>query len=231
MKIEWQPSYILHSRPYRDTSLILELFTLNQGRISTVARGAKKRGRGQGSLQAFTPLLTQTVGKTELLSLQKVETDGPAHYLTGNALLCGFYLNELLVRTLQRFDPHPQLYHAYVSSLQRLADNTSLDIILRRFELVLLRELGYAFDLNQEAHSAEPIQHEQYYHFDPEQGFTLVTQYDPRSTAIFCGASLLALHSFNLTNIEELRDAKRLLRLALAPLLGNKPLHTRELFK
>lgn len=230
MQVNWQSSYILHSRPYRDTSLLLELFTLEQGKFTAVARGAKKRGKGQGSLQAFTPLLTQCVGKSDLLTLQKIEATGMQHYLSGDALLSGFYLNELLVRTLQRFDPHPQLYQHYAWTLSELATGAAIQPLLRQFELVLLRELGYAFDLEHETHSQEKIQPAIYYRFDPSHGFQAVPDADVQAMNIFKGASLLALQKLTLETPEQLRDAKRLMRTALAPLLGYKPLQTRSLF-
>lgn len=227
-----QPAYILHSRLYRDTSLLLDLFTEEHGRVSAVARGVRgARSRSKGLLQPFVPLLISWYGKTELMSLSVAEANGVAHALSGEALLCGLYLNELLVRLLHRYDPHPQLYQAYQEALLALAKDENEQPILRRFEKRLLTELGYALQLDREAHNGLPIELTQFYYFEPAQG--LLPYADGlrvNSRNVFCGESLLALHADQLTESEFLRDAKRLLRIALGHLLDGKPLRSRELF-
>lgn len=228
-----QPAYILHSRSYRDTSLLLELFTPEQGRMSAVARGAKStRSRFKGLLQPFVPLLISWVGKTDLMTLTIAEAHGAPHCLTGDALLCGIYLNELMVRLLHRYDAHPNLYTAYETALQGLQETTQLQKILREFEKKLLHELGYALQLDREAHTGNSINPGRFYFFDPNAGLLPCADNvaSQSSKQIFSGENLLALHSDDFNNEIYLRDAKRLLRVALGHLLGNKPIKSREMF-
>src|SRR5262245_46536737 len=121
MRITLQPAFILHARPYRDTSLLVDLLTLNHGRVHAVARSARgMRSRYKGLLQPFVPFLTSWTGKTDLVSLGCIESNGPPYFLEGRSLLSGFYLNELLIRLLHRYDPHPELYKTYQLALTRL---------------------------------------------------------------------------------------------------------------
>jgi DNA repair protein RecO (recombination protein O) len=231
MKILLQPAYIIHSRPYRDTSLLLELFTQEHGRVSVVARGAKgPRSQFKGLLQPFAPLVVSWLGKTELMMLTAAEAVNCAFDFRGNILLCGFYLNELIMRLLHRYDPHPQLYQIYQQTLINLQQEQSQQIVLRQFEKQLLTELGYALQLNQEALSGDSIVAEYFYRYDPLQGLIICDTNQNSSSNIFCGESLLALHENRLDTENTLRDAKRLLRMALHRLLGDKPIKSRELF-
>lgn len=232
-----QPAYILHTRAYRDTSLLLDIFSQEHGRISLVARAAKGlRSRFKGVLQAFCPLLISWQGKTDLMTLTSAEVNGVARSLQGNALICGLYLNELLVRLLHRYDPHPRLYQAYDETLvglcTRFHSSDDLQRILRLFEKRLLSELGYALQLDYQGHNNLKINSEQYYYFDPHNGLFSVAhkRTDLSTTRLFSGESLLALNAEHLDGKNTLRDAKRLLRMALTQLLGNKPLKSRELF-
>lgn len=229
-KVQLQPTYILHSRAYRDTSLLLELFTLEHGRVSVVARGAKGvRSRFKGILQPFVPLITSWQGGGELMNLHVAEPNGMPHGLMRDALLCGLYLNELLMRLLHRYDPHPSLYSIYQHALTQLQQGQSQALTLRLFEKQLLVELGYAVELDRLAHTGEAIVPELFYHFDPARGLS-PSLHNNMQTGVFAGKSLLALHQEELDNVQCLRDAKRILRLALNRLLGNKPIKSRELF-
>lgn len=227
-----QPAFIVHSRAYRDSSLLLELFTLDHGRVSAVARGARgPRGRYKGLLQPFVPLLVSWYGKGELMSLSAAETDGVVLGLTGDRLLCGFYLNELLMRLLHRHDAHIQLFAAYQQALQGLQDLREPAKVLRGFEKLLLQELGYALSLNREANTGLLVKADQFYYFDPARGvLSCGESMRVSSQYIFGGHSLLALHAEEFSNKDCMRDAKRLLRIALNQLLDNKPLKSRELF-
>lgn len=231
MKTLLQPTYILHSRPYRDTSLLLELFSQEHGRVSVVARGAKgPRSQFKGLLQPFVALLMSWQGKGELMTLTGAEASGIAPDFRGNALLCGFYLNELLMKLLHRDDAHPLLYQAYQHAVVDLQQGVSQQIILRNFEKQLLAELGYALHLTHETLSGDAIQNDFYYRYDPSQGLIVCNANMANSYSVFRGDSLLALHENNLNTEDSLRDAKRLLRMALNRLLGNKPIKSRELF-
>lgn len=232
MRVDLQAAYVLHSRLYRDSSLLLDLFTRENGRVSAVARGARgARSRTKGLLQPFVSLVVSWVGKSELVTLTTVETEGLFHTLRGRALLSAFYLNELLVRVLQPHDACPTLYDFYQKTLMNLQQDSSIEQTLRLFEKQLLSELGYGMQLTREFETNRPVLPHLSYYFRPEQGLVLCDEnLSVRVNSLFQGENLLAFHANTLHNPTILRDAKRLIRLALAPLLGNKPLRTRELF-
>lgn len=237
-----QPAYILHARPYRDSSLILELLTPEQGRIGCVARGARRdKQRRQHSLQPFAPLLVSLLGRGDLKTLGPVENAGASLWLKGRAIYGGLYVNELLVRLLPVGEAQYGVFAAYQTLLQSLAalDGSSseqLEAPLRRFELQLLQQLGSCPQLGYCAHSQGPVNAEGSYRLEDEIGFVPVVRAGNARHAVgeFAGAELLALEravdSGELAP-ELLAAAKRLTRILLAPLLGEKPLQSRELFR
>lgn len=229
-RINLHPAFILHMRAFRDTSSLIELFTLEYGKVHVLARSARGlRSRFKGLLQPFSPFLTSWSGATDLMYLNRAESNGLPYYLTGNALISGFYLNELLLRLLHRDDPHPQLYLNYQQTLTQLQQGKQLSQTLRCFEWQLLVELGYGCHLNKEALSGREIVAENWYRYDTGQGFFLCEP-QTQHPAIFRGKSLLALQHNQFSDVEDLQQTKRLLRLMLSPLLGNRPIKSRELF-
>lgn len=218
-------AYVLHSRPYRESSLLLDLFVAELGRVGAVQRGAR-RSRGS-TTQLFQPLLVALGGNGELKTLQQAEPAGQLLPLGGMALLSGFYLNELLVRLLPRDMALPELFVAYVRSIGELSDGHEVEPVLRHFESALLGALGYGFAYDIDAGSGEPVRPDGQYVFLPEQGFVraALSSHDAVS-----GAVLLALAQGRLDEPECRRVAKRVLRQALARHLGGKPLKSRELF-
>lgn len=237
-----QPAYILHSRPYRDTSLILELLTPEEGRISCVARGARRdKQRRQHALQPFTPLLLSLMGRGSLKTLGQVENSGSPAWLRGRAVYAGLYANELLVRTLAEGEAQYTVFACYQSLLQALAslDGNSapaLEPPLRRFELQLLGELGQCPELGRCAESRQPLSREGCYRLEPESGFVPVHRIGEARLGDneYTGTELLALAraaAGELPDAAALPAAKRLTRLLLSPLLGTRPLRSRELFR
>jgi DNA repair protein RecO len=227
VRITLQPAFVLHSRPYRDTSLLVELLTEQHGRLTVVARGVRsRRSQSHGLLALFSPLLVSFSGKTDLQTLQQVEANGLSYNLSGDVMLCGFYLNELLVRLLQRHDPHPNIYHAYQQTLAALVDTKQPEIALRLFEKCLLKDLGYGLQLDRTINDEPVLPHEEYV-FEFGVGLKKTLSSNPGN---FLGQNLLALQNGALNTREELKDAKRLLRSVLAILLGDKALKSRELF-
>src|SRR5690349_24670642 len=155
---EAQPAFVLHSYPYLETSLIVEVFTQNSGRIAVVAKGAKRPTSAlRGLLRAFQPLLLSWGGKSELRTLHKAEWQGGQLPLQGTALICGFYLNELLIRLLHRNDPHEHLFEYYQKALADLSNLGDYIPVLRGFEQRMLQELGYALTLDHDVVSGTPI--------------------------------------------------------------------------
>ncbi len=237
MRVSLQAGYILHSRPYRNTSLLLDVFSREQGRGVLVARGARRaRSPLQGLLQPFAPLLLSWQGAGEVQTLTAAESAAPAIALQGGRLLSGFYLNELLLRLLGRHDPHPDLYDAYGHTLQALAaggHDAREQASLRIFESFLLRELGYGLQLEQDSHSGEPLRADACYCYEPERGpRRLGAGQDCEHGLAVQGRTLLALRrgELDLNDAQLLREAKRLMRMSLAPHLGERPLKSRELY-
>jgi DNA repair protein RecO (recombination protein O) len=223
------PAFILHRRPYSNNSLLLECFTPEQGRFPAIAKGALSgRGATVSLLQPFRPLLIQTTGRGEVKTLTTAEADGRPIVLQGEALYCGFYLNELLMRLLGRFDPHPVLFSRYTIAMERLPDPEGREHTLRRFELALLSELGYGLLLEQEAETGLPIQPDVQYYYVLERGPTrnMIDEALPVS-----GRSLLVLAGREpQMGPGGWREARELMRHVLARYLGDRPLKSRELF-
>lgn len=172
MRIEQQPAYVLHSRPYRETSLLLECLTRDHGRIGVVARsvrGERARAR-RAQLEPFEPLTMDFLLRGELATLTGVESVGSPVRITGDASLSGLYLNELIVRLTGRQDPLPVLFDSYATTLSRLREGESLAWTLRRFERDLLQAIGYGLQWQLDSVTDEPLAEDLFYHYLPEQG-------------------------------------------------------------
>lgn len=236
MRVQQQPAFVLHTRSYSETSLLLEVFTPQHGRIGLIAKGARRpQSRLRAVLAPFQPLLISWSGRGELMLLTGAEPDGADYGLQGEILYCGFYLNELLMRLLQRQDPHEQLYGAYVETLKLLAQGASrFEAALRLFEKRLLRELGYGLMLEHDVADRSPIAAEALYEYIPERGPVRIhnPELNTRTQGVrLVGGSLLALANDDLSDPRALREAKLLMRTLLAPHLGERPLHSRHLFR
>ncbi len=220
-------AYILHARDYRDTSLIVDVFTSQGERLSAIARGARSQRRGisqRSLLQPFQPVWVEFGGAGELKLLKQIESRAGAVPLQRQGLFSGFYLNELLCRLLHRDDPHPDLFPEYENVLPQLLTLDRLDIALRHFELRLLEELGYGLDLTTDA-AGQPIDARMHYRFDPGQGLNVTAG----SSAALSGRALCEFVAGNYS-AEARRTLKGLCRAALQPHLGDKPLRSRSLF-
>jgi DNA repair protein RecO (recombination protein O) len=240
MSITLQPAFVLHRRAYRETSLIVEFYTRDYGRIAACARGIRKAGsRNAALLQPFMPLVVSFYGKGELLTLSQVEASGFLRILSGKNLRCGFYLNELLMRLLPKHDPHVELFAIYrqtLEDLQRAASSPRADWLcekaLRLFEKRLLMEIGYGLPSGKEG-ERQLFHEEDYYRFDTEQGFSRCAQSElktPRRPGVCSGKTLNALLTENFEDSQSLQEVKRLMRFILASLLG-RPLESRRLFE
>ena len=230
MRVLLQPAFVLHRRPYRDTSLLLEVFGQDHGRLGLVARGsAAPRSRLKGLLQPFAPLLLSWMGTGELATLTAAEDAGRPVPLPPHRVLAGLYVNELLLRLLPRLDPHPGLFAAYQLLLTELAAASGEEPPLRRFEKRLLDELGYGLTLDCEAVSGVPIVAEEQYCYVLDRGPLAAS---PSEVGVpVSGQGLLALRDGMLTDPAVLREVKRLTRAALAEQLRGRALKTRELYR
>jgi len=228
MHIELQPAYILHTRPYRDTSMLVDFITPEFGRITAVARGVRSRKTPKRNLlNPFTRLLISYQGKSDLKLLTHFEAEGTHFSLVAKHLFSGFYLNELLVRLLPELDAHPHTFSLYEQSLQALTAQRDLEPLLRHFELHLLAELGYGIDFASDSQSGESIAMDLYYCLDTQSGFYLANS---ESNFQFPGRHIHAIAQREFSDAEVKHTAKRITRALLKPLLGNKPLTSRELF-
>lgn len=224
MSLDLQPAYVLHSRPYRDSSALVDLLTLHEGMQRVVWRGAR-RGKGIKP-QPFTPLLLSLYGRGDLKTLQQAEVAGSHVRLQGEALFSGLYLNELLVRLLSSGDPQTLLFAAYQTALEQLAAERAVEPVLREFEWQLLDLLGYGFSLQRDA-AGEPLSASAVYRWDAEQGLQAADREQP---GLLPGAGLLAMAEGDWQHPAALHTAKRLMRKALAVHLGDRPLMSRQLF-
>lgn len=218
-----QPAYVLHSRAYRETSALVDFLT-PQGRLRAVLRGA--RGKAGTLARPFVPLEAEFRGRGELKNVGRLEAAGIANLLGGDALFSGLYLNELLIRLLPAEVPHPQVFEHYALTLQALAQGRALEPLLRAFEWRLLDELGYGFALDRDSYD-QPVVRGRLYRLSADGGLEPVEQLQP---GVFQGAELLAMAEADWTAPGALAAAKRLMRQALAPHLGGRPLVSRELF-
>ena len=233
-----EPAFVLHAYPYRETSLIVEAFTPGFGRVAMVARGAKRpRSETRGLLQAFQPLTLSWAGAGELKTLTKAEWRGGLPLLTGSALLCGFYLNELLIKLLAREDPHPALFADYADALAALAGEPAAAAqaaVLRRFEVRLLAGLGYALALTHDEGGAA-VEASRMYHYVPDRGPRAVAANvarEPRPHGhIVRGATLLALSSGAFPDAEAAQEAKRLMREVLDHYLEERRIVSRRVVR
>lgn len=223
-----EPGFVLHARPYRDTSLLVELLTRGHGRVGLVARGVRsRRSRLAGLLQPLQPLALSWRSRGELGALQQAEAAGRPFLLKGRRLVSGLYANELLIRLLGREDPHAGLFERYLTLLEGLAEGVAEAVALRGFERDLLALLGYGLPLARDTLDA-PLVRDQWYRYDPGHGAAPVT--GPRAGGlVVSGETLLALATDPLTEAAA-RASRDLMRAALQPHLGHRPLKTRELY-
>ena len=227
-RVGGQPAFVLHSYPYKETSLIVDMFTRDYGRVGLVAKGAKRPHSAlRGVLQTFQPLQAGWSGKAELRTLIGAEWVGGMLPLERTALLCGFYLNELLVKLIARDDPHPVLFDHYVAALNQLAHDEPAPVVLRKFERALLKETGVAADLTRCTSTRAPVDAGTDYVVDPERGPRLVRAAD--SWPVVCGKTLLDMEREDYSDPLTQAQGKQLMRFLLAHQLGGQPLNTRQI--
>jgi DNA repair protein RecO (recombination protein O) len=228
LRVELEPAFILHHRPFRDTSVLLEVFSRDHGKVGLVARGARgPRSRLKSVLQPFRPLLLSWQLRGELGTLTGAEAAGGAVVVPtgGDALLALYYLNELLMRLTARLDPHRELHAVYAGAVEALLAGEAVAPALRRFEKRLLDSLGYGPDLARDI-AGEPLEAAGSYRYDPASGLAPCRA---DAAGALLGASLLALAEDRLLEPRALADARRLLRAALDAHLDGRPLKTREM--
>ena len=237
-RVNNESGFILHTYPFKETSVVAEVFTRSHGRVALIARGARRPASAlRGLIQPFSPLLLSWFGKSELKTLHAAEWQGGLMAPQGRALMCGFYLNELLLRLLARGDAHETLYDRYVATLEQLAGEAGrsdherasyFERILRRFETNLLREIGYGATFDIEADSGAEIDPAARYVFQPERG-ALRSAGQPGCPV--SGQTLIDLATDRFERAATLVEAKALMRTLINHTLGAKPLYTRQLLR
>ncbi len=230
-RINNEPGFVLHTYPFKETSVVAEVFTRGHGRVALIARGARRPASAlRGLMQPFTPLLLSWFGKAELKTLHAAEWQGGLVAPQGRALMCGFYLNELLLRLLARGDAHEVLYDRYVDTLDQLAGESTIDFerILRRFEKSLLSEIGYGATFDVDAESGVAIDPNARYVFQPERGAMRAAG---QPGCPVSGRTLLDLAEDRFDRPATLAEAKMLMRALINHTLGTKPLYTRQLLR
>jgi len=225
---ELHQAYVLHTRSYRETSLIVDFLVPDEGRISAVVRGARRPKSPQRSLlQPFARLLISWYGKGELKTLKLLESDNQFMSLQGRALFSGLYLNELLVRLIKAEESCETLFKDYQRALLELTQTKSVEPVLRCFEKQLLQTLGYWLSFPEKG-----VDQTGYLYLDTDSQWLPMTMAPTQAQQprCFLAADLAAIAQDDYSADQTLRAAKRLMRLALAPLLGDKPLRSKDLF-
>lgn len=230
MRVHQQPGYVLHTRPYRESSLLVEVFTRDYGRLSLLAKGARRlKSPVRGLLCPFQSLLLSWSGRGDLPIVAAVEPERVYSELTGDSRLCGFYINELLMYLLHRYDPHAGLFTHYRLVLDRFAQPLDYEWSLRIFEKHLLRELGYALNLECDAKTSQTIDPKSQYSYVPELGAIKVAA-DSQNGVMVTGSTLIALQREESADERTKIECKRLMRAMINRQLGQRVLHSRRMF-
>mgnify|MGYP001814080517 CR=1 FL=1 len=226
-RVQHEPAWLLHHRPFRDSSRILDILSRDHGRLSLVARGSRSaRSKLKGILRPFLPLQLSWVIRSDMGTLTGAEMNGAPISLTGDALLSGYYVNELMLSLLHRHDPQPEIYAAYESAIGRLQSTTDVAATLRRFELEILTLLGYALNLDHDTGTGESLRPEENYEYRVEQG--PVSAADRSGNMVFTGGELHAIGRQKFDDPDTLANAGRLLRHVIAWHLDGKELKSRK---
>jgi len=226
-RVEHEPGYVLHTYPYKETSLIVEAFARRFGRVALLARGARRpRSAMRGVLLSFHPLRLSWSGSADLANLVGAEWAGGIPLLGGRGLMCGFYVNELLLRLLPRDDPHESLFDAYAETLGRLATQ-EVSAVLRGFEKRLLAELGYAPLLETDA-ASRPIDPERLYSYEPDRG-PVPANGARAGQLLVSGRTLLDVAAGDYARPETRDEARALMRVLIGERLHGQALHTRSI--
>ena len=227
-RVDDEPAFVLHAYPFRETSLIVEVWSRNHGRVALLARGARRpRSAIRGLLLAFQPLELSWAGQGEVMTLMKAEWVGGQPLLGGAALFCGYYLNELVLKLLPREDPHERLYDRYAETLVALALRVE-EASLRSFETDLLRELGYGLSLARDT-AARPIDPDSQYRYAIERGAERVEA--GVGNDLISGRTLIDLVAGSFDDPKTLAQSKRLMRSLINHYLAGRELASREIYR
>ena len=228
-RVNLHPAFILHGRDFRDTSRLLDVFTLDYGRVTLVAKGARSaRSKLKGILEPFTPLLISWSGKGDVQTLTGAESLKHSINLHGKQVMSGYYINELLQRLMTVHDPHPELFEIYKSTLESF-NGENEELVLRKFEKRLLTEIGYGLNLDIDSENGTSIIKDELYYYDFERGPINIKGHEIDGHFVILGKTLLDLSAEKFSSSQSKKEAKQLMRIILSHYLGDKPLKTRNL--
>jgi DNA repair protein RecO (recombination protein O) len=231
MKVELTPCYILHRRDYSETSLILEVFSREHGRINLIVKGAKRNKKKQGVIHnLYQKYHISWVAKSELGTLTDIELVSLSKSLKPELMMTGFYMNELLLRLLHKHESHPELFDIYDYSIKKLVNNEPEQIVLRYYEKTLLQSLGYGVILDHDVGTGENLDFDKQYHYKIDSGPVLKAENNESGINV-SGRTLLELDNETLSESKNINEAKVLLRTILEQHLGERPLASRELYQ
>lgn len=226
-RVQQQPAFILHHRPFRDSSQILDILTRDHGKIALVARGSRgAKSRLRGVIRPFLPLRVSWVARSDLGTLTGAEAAGLPAGLRGDAMLSAYYVNELLINFLHRHDPQAEIFNLYADTLKALCVCEAVASVLRSFEIELLGLLGYALSIEHESGTREVLDPAGNYEYRMDQGAVAVSR--SSGPMVFSGSLLSAIQSQKFESPEVLRAAGRLLREVISHHLGGKELKSRK---
>lgn len=231
VKLEDDRAYVLHTYPFQESSVVVEAFSRRYGRLGLLAKGAKRpKSPLRAALLAFQPLAIGWSGRGELPILTRADWVGRQHPIAGLAMMCGYYLNELILKLVQRDDPHEGLFDAYDEALRGLSAAEPTPAVLRRFEVALLREIGYALQLECDAEQGTPLVAEERYAYVPERGPLRIETGGPVSGAVeLHGKTLLDMARGDFTDPLTAAESKLLMRWVIGHHLDQRTLNTRQL--
>ncbi len=232
MKVELNPAFVLHRRLYRETSLLLDIFSREYGRVSLIARGVRQAGNSKSELlQPNQPLLLSWSGKSDLMNLVSVEQDGMPYRLKKDKLIAGFYINELVMRLLHSHEAHADLFDSYKKTLGLLGDDSvNEQVALRIFEKKLMESVGYGLAMEYESGSNRAIEPDVTYYYQADRGASRMIP-DTGDYIRVTGRVLISLASEDFSSEDELNNIKKLMRYVLKKHLGDKPLASRDLYE
>lgn len=235
MRIDKEPAYLLHTRAYQESSTLVEFLTLNHGRVGLVHKGGKRMSKRGNLMQPFSELILSWSGRGDLYTLTKSDVLKIISFKDSKRILCGLYLNELIMALTPRLSPNPELYHSYRSAITQINDGGHIELSLRRFEIQLLKAIGYGLQLEYEADSHRVIEPTMHYYYDSEQG-PIARSTLLGSEQLIRGQTLVSLRLLERTDQlvfdkQTLREAKYLLRGVIDHHLQHKPVITRKIMK
>ena len=231
MRVNHQPAYVLHTRPWSETSLLVDVFTREHGRFRLLAKGARRQKTGQRALlQPFQPLIISWTARRSLGTLTGVEMRMNFPRLRAQHLASAYYMSELLFKFLHAYDAHESLFEAYDEAIEQLCETQEPESVLRSFECSLLSEVGYGLQLEHDAGSLEPIDLNARYYYYPEKGPIEVREHDSQEGLTISGRTLQALSNKLFDNHQVQKESKQLLRMLLTRQLRGREFNTRSVY-